>query len=169
MEKFLTVNVSSSFSSLPIETKTSVLTNPRKKAAYDQELADSSPFGRGLHRGNGGSQHHPAWDASGGGRRRHHQRTNSQVFVANLMRPRTFVIGFASVFGLAFATNALVGGPKEDVLAYGSGKGGRKMVRAWKNPSTGQWEQPAPWDPTYQRLRPTLELVPRDQVARRSR
>lgn len=43
-----------------------------------------------------------------------------------------------------------------------------EVVEAWKNPDTGFWEQPAPWDPTYRRLQPKLELVPRHQVRQRT-
>ena len=42
-------------------------------------------------------------------------------------------------------------------------------VHAWKNPETGNWEAPAPWDPVYQKLNPTLELVPKEKVKSRSR
>jgi hypothetical protein len=43
-----------------------------------------------------------------------------------------------------------------------------EVVEAWKNPDTGFWEQPAPWDPAYRRLQPKLELVPKHQVRQRS-
>jgi hypothetical protein len=46
---------------------------------------------------------------------------------------------------------------------------GKQMVEAWRNPITEQWEQAAPWDPTYRRLKPTLELVPREMVRSRTR
>eukprot|EP00549_Striatella_unipunctata_P016466 CAMPEP_0118687232 /NCGR_PEP_ID=MMETSP0800-20121206/8263_1 /TAXON_ID=210618 ORGANISM="Striatella unipunctata, Strain CCMP2910" /NCGR_SAMPLE_ID=MMETSP0800 /ASSEMBLY_ACC=CAM_ASM_000638 /LENGTH=186 /DNA_ID=CAMNT_0006584383 /DNA_START=157 /DNA_END=717 /DNA_ORIENTATION=+ len=41
------------------------------------------------------------------------------------------------------------------------------LVEAWKNPLSGEWEQPAPWDPQYQKLNPSLHMIPRDQVKRR--
>jgi len=42
--------------------------------------------------------------------------------------------------------------------------GKKSLVEAWKNPSTGFWELPAPWDPTYQKLKPQLQLVPREKL-----
>lgn len=44
------------------------------------------------------------------------------------------------------------------------GTGHKKLVEAWKNPATGRWETPAPWDPEYQRLQPALKFVPRKEV-----
>ena len=44
-----------------------------------------------------------------------------------------------------------------------------KMVEAWKNPTTGQWETPAPWNPMYRKLKPELHLVPRKDVKQGSR
>lgn len=44
------------------------------------------------------------------------------------------------------------------------GTGHRRLVEAWKNPRTGRWETPAPWDPDFQRLNPELKLVPRGDV-----
>lgn len=43
------------------------------------------------------------------------------------------------------------------------------LVQAWMNPQTGRYETPAPWDPVFRRLNPTLEQVPRNLVRRRSR
>jgi len=52
----------------------------------------------------------------------------------------------------------------DDGGALASKTGRRKLVEAWKNPHTGRWEKPRPWDPVYQKLQPTLQLVPRNEV-----
>jgi len=146
-----------------ISVAASILTNHRKRAEYDRGLLhDSGPYGTDLHRRGGG--------ASSGAhaefrRRQHrHHRPSSpglQVFVSNIMRPRTFVIGAVSVFAVAYASSF---GTKKEVV-----KEGNDLVQAWKNPSTGNWETPAPWDPTFQRLNPVLVSVPREQVSHRRR
>jgi len=148
-----------------VSVAASILTNDRKREAYDRELEDDmrSPFGGGFghqhHRPSGQRRRHPHQPGGAGGR----PTTNFGIFVSNIMRPRTFVIGFASVFALGFATTALFG-PKQPNI-----REGRDVVQAWKNPSTGNYEQPAPWDPVYRKLKPALVLVPREEVQRRQR
>ena len=44
------------------------------------------------------------------------------------------------------------------------GDGKKKLVEAWKNPKTGQWEQPAPWSKSFQQLNPKIHMVPRENV-----
>lgn len=89
--------------------------------------------------------------------------------------------GGYSSFGAALPRNLLIGGvagfacvmvartiwprkDEDDGMTRMSKNGHRKLVEAWKNPDSGRWETPKPWDPTYQRLRPKLQLVPRDEV-----
>ena len=52
----------------------------------------------------------------------------------------------------------------EEDGAWMAKTGHKKLVEAWKNPDTGRWEKPKPWDPVYQKLQPALQLVPRDKV-----
>lgn len=140
----------------------SVLSHPEKRSVYDRKLTASSPFGRGLHRQSSAfsaAQH--AQRQSG------HQPTSGlPLFVHNLMRPRTFILGTAAVFATAYASKLLVG---EDENSLHRHQQGKDLVKAWKNPKTGNYESPAPWDPTYRELQPVLELVPRDQVKKRFR
>lgn len=94
----------------------------------------------------------------------------SGSFAATL--PRNLLIG--SILGFAGATALrAMWSPKEedDGGAWTSKTGQKKLVEAWKNPNTGMWETPKPWDPMYQKLQPPLKLVPRDEVddSKRSR
>lgn len=88
--------------------------------------------------------------------------------------------GAGSSFGSALPRNLFIGGmigftgitmlrmmlptKEEDEGAWKSKTGHKKLVEAWKNPNSGRWEKPKPWDPVYQRLQPTLQMVPRDEV-----
>jgi hypothetical protein len=85
-------------------------------------------------------------------------------FLDGIFKPRNLLVGVV----LGFTAVSLVRGFLRDDEAEATDKqtrtGMTHAVEAWKNPKTGQWEQPAPWDATYQRLRPKLELIPRHQV-----
>jgi len=70
------------------------------------------------------------------------------------------VIGFAGVTLLRMMWSS----KEEEDGALMSKTGHKKLVEAWKNPGTGRWETPRPWDSDYQKLQPTLQLVPRDEV-----
>ena len=79
--------------------------------------------------------------------------------------PRNVFIG--SMIGLASVAiiNMIIPTvDKDEGSNWKSKTGQKKLVQAWKNPNTGLWEPPKPWDATYQRLQPKLELVPRGQV-----
>jgi curved DNA-binding protein CbpA len=147
-----------------ISAAASVLTNARRRAAYDEQIALSGPFGRGLHRNSdlandfGGLRPAAARQGSYG-----RPTAGLPLFFHNLLRPRTFVIGSVAVLTYAAASEYL-SGPKKVAVREGSDR-----VQAWLNPETGNYEQPAPWDPVYRKLNPTLELVPREQVKKRHR
>jgi curved DNA-binding protein CbpA len=152
-----------------ISAAAGVLTNARKRAAYDEKISLSGPFGRGLHRDSD-----LASDVFGGLRPASARQQGSShgrptaglpLFFHNLLRPRTFVIGSVAVLAYAGAAEYLSGPAK----GAGVVREGNDRVQAWKNPETGRYEQPAPWDPLYRKLNPTLELVPRDHVMKRHR
>eukprot|EP00957_Ditylum_brightwellii_P005305 404465-Ditylum_brightwellii.AAC.1 len=144
----------------------SVLSNEIERKRYDFEVADAKRFGGSTFRRNASGA---ASGAAGGGFRNGNQgRHPIEVFV----RPRNILIGAT----MGIATVALLKSTlfpdspdkdeyKDEVKRRGAGM--KKLVEAWKNPKTGEWEQPAPWDATYQKLRPKLELVPREQVRQR--
>jgi len=141
-----------------ISQAANILTNNKKRAIYDRELMmeSTSSFGRSVFR-NHQQNPHPRY----GPRRSSAAEPPLQQFFQNIIRPRTFVLGTFAIFATAYASSYLFG-TKRDHIQEGS-----SLVKAWLNPKTGQWEQPAPWDPDYQNLRPTLKLVPREEVKRR--
>lgn len=139
----------------------SVLANLRKRQVYDMELEEASRYGRPIDRsssGFGGTDtgiRHPKHNASRG----------MQGVLETIYRPRNlFIVGPLVVLTAVTAANYF---SKKDEHTF---KNTTKMVEAWKNPTTGRWEQPAPWDPAYRQYRkinPQLELVPRDKVRTR--
>ena len=127
----------------------SILGNHKERKRYDfershtgiQELRRKAARASGAHAGGGGSG----------------------SFAAAL--PRNLFIG--GVLGFAGVTILRMIMPTKDEdegSAWKSKTGQKKLVDAWKNPTTGRWETPKPWDPVYQKLQPTLQRVPRDQV-----
>jgi curved DNA-binding protein CbpA len=136
----------------------SVLTNVRERQLYDQGLEERRRYG-GMDR----------MDRSGpefGGPERGPRQQNTKGMrgvLETIYRPRNlFIVGPLVLFTAVTAANYF---KKE-----GTAENTTKMVEAWKNPQTGQWEQPAPWDPAYREYRkrnPELDLVPRSQVRTR--
>mmetsp|Transcript_15904 Transcript_15904/g.33597 ORF Transcript_15904/g.33597 Transcript_15904/m.33597 type:complete len:187 (+) Transcript_15904:137-697(+) len=80
--------------------------------------------------------------------------------------PRNLLIG--SVIGFTGVTLMRMMWPTTEEEADDTTRvaktGHKKLVEAWKNPNTGRWEKPVPWDPVYQKLQPALQLVPREDV-----
>lgn len=140
-----------------ISQAANILSNNKKRAIYDRELMikSTSSFERSAFR----KQNHP--HPRYGSRHSGTAEPPLQQFFQNIIRPRTFVLGTFAIFATAYASSNLFGNKKERLQE------GSSLVKAWLNPKTGQWEQPAPWDPDYQNLRPTLKLVPREEVKRR--
>lgn len=83
------------------------------------------------------------------------------------MLPRNVLIGgILGIVGVTLFRTILPSNEEEESYDGKVAKktGHTKLVNAWKNPSTGRWETPKPWDPMYQKLQPTLQLVPRKEV-----
>jgi DnaJ-class molecular chaperone len=140
----------------------SILSNATERRRYDREL-DDQKFWRQKNNGMGGGGFY-----GNDGLRRKSGPQNSQrgmhMAMETLFHPRYIalgVVGFASLVALSNMTGNGNNKHKVDPAS--------PMVEAWKNPNTGRWEQPAPWDPLYRKLQPTLQLMPRDQVKRRNR
>jgi curved DNA-binding protein CbpA len=139
----------------------SVLTNLRQRQLYDQALEETSRYG-GLDRidrsgfggANPGDRGVPRREAAKG----------MMSVMDTIYRPRNlFIVGPLVLFTAVTAANYF---NKKEETAENT----IKMVEAWKNPQTGQWEQPAPWDPAYREYRkrnPELAMVPRHQVRAR--
>ena len=133
----------------------SVLTNKTKKEHYDLQL--ERPFGANSawagHHAPGSARRPPTAGPT--------PTTGFQVFLQTIFRPRNMVLGSLAVYTVVatYRSYAQPATPSNTV----------DLVQAWKNPTTGEWEQPAPWDPTYRRLKPRLTMVPREQVKTRHR
>jgi hypothetical protein len=84
-----------------------------------------------------------------------------------MFRPRNFAAGFVGLFLAGYIYNTYIADDYKKKLQQQ--RHGKDMVEAWYNKATNRYEQPAPWDPTYRKLNPVLELVPRDKVQRRTR
>lgn len=140
-----------------------ILTNPTKRNAYDRTLEEgffSSYSSSEMKKRKNPRGFRPHNNSSMGGV----ERVLDVVF-----RPRNMMLGsfgllafvyFASYFGKNEDNN------EEKLLRR---RVSNHLVQAWKNPQSGHWEQPAPWDPLYRQLKPNLEYVPREQVRYRSR
>lgn len=125
----------------------SILSNPKERTRYDYEISESGV--RQLRKRAAAT----AWAGGGGG----------SSFGTAL--PRNLLIG--GVLGLAGVTLMRMVWPRkeeDDAMERMSKTGHKKLVEAWKNPDTGRWETPRPWDPVYQTLQPKLQLVSRDEV-----
>lgn len=140
------------------------LSNTKERRRYDlrqQEHTWYEPRGGG---GGGGfgsySAHaHPSHEGP--------KATGVYKVLETMFRPRNFLGGIVIGIGSFLAWQSYLNQHRsKQLLEY---RQGAPMVEAWKNPTTGQWEQAAPWDPTYRRLQPTLQLVPRNQVQSRTR
>jgi curved DNA-binding protein CbpA len=138
-----------------------VLSNTTERGLYDLEVS-SRYFGNnstGGRSGFGGGMH----GAPKPPRSQHHDGVHGVL--ERIFRPR--VVFLSLTLGVAtmwIARSYYQHDPERERLRRD--KGGSPMVEAWKNPATGQWELPAPWDPAYRNLKqpPKLKLVPRDQV-----
>ena len=139
----------------------SILSNPGERLKYDRQLADAAMFGpRGRTPGNGGD-----WYGGNNLRRSANARKPpGHVVMETLTHPRYIILGTIAL-GSMFMFSAFLGNLTSKKPEYHHSA----LVEAWKNPNTGRWEQPAPWDPLYRQLKPKLELVPREKVRRRNR
>lgn len=139
----------------------SVLSSAVERRQYDRQLQEEAMWrGHSSNNGNfygGGNFHHRP------GRRQ--PKPGMHVVMETLSNPRYILLGVAGFGGMALV-GSLLGGLSSNRPAYHHEE---PMVEAWQNPHTGRWEQPAPWDPLYQKLRPKLEMVPREKVRRRVR
>lgn len=142
-----------------------VLSNDKKRKQYDFEFESRKYH---FHRPHGtGDFHHGAGSRfrSGGG-----ASSSWARFVEGIYSPRNLAlgltIGFVTVSVIKYQILPLLNNDSEvkNRLKIDGMTGKVKMVEAWKNPRTGNWEQPAPWDPIYRKLQPKLQKVPRSQV-----
>mmetsp|Transcript_25146 Transcript_25146/g.54894 ORF Transcript_25146/g.54894 Transcript_25146/m.54894 type:complete len:198 (-) Transcript_25146:30-623(-) len=140
-----------------------VLSNDKKRRMYDADMQDW--FGR--RRKNspgppGGERAGFAYGPHGNTGRPSSSYTFFHHMLDGIYKPRNLVVGVTLGFASVAFVKSLFSDEKNDRLKKKTGRA--NLVEAWKNPATGCWETPAPWDITYQRLKPTLQLVPREKV-----
>ena len=138
-----------------------ILTNVKERQAYDnRNMYSSSSSGRG---GMAGSNFHPL--------RRHNQNATASLthVLVSMFTPRNMILGPVLVLATVSAIQYTLGMDHSTTKRSSTVDGSQDRVQAWKNPATGRYETAAPWDPVFQRLQPTLESVPRDQVHTRHR
>ena len=135
-----------------------VLSNEKERRRYDFELQEATRFGvdrRTVSNSYGFS------DSPHDGMNRKGSRMNSLFdnLLGGVLRPRNLFLGVTlGVVTVAYFNASYA---KDDQV---SRTGKSNLVEAWRNPLTGKWEQPKPWDKTYRNLQPTLHLIPREKV-----
>mmetsp|Transcript_24267 Transcript_24267/g.67211 ORF Transcript_24267/g.67211 Transcript_24267/m.67211 type:complete len:198 (+) Transcript_24267:114-707(+) len=138
-----------------------VLANPEERKTYDRQLMEDIIWRGGTEYRRGGVK-----GFSGADRRyRRPLKPTGHVVMETLTNPRFFMLGLIGFGGVA-VLGSILGGVSSKRPEYQSYE---PLVEAWKNPLTGRYEQPAPWDKEYQRMKPKLELVPREKVWKRHR
>ena len=128
----------------------SILGNDIKRRRYDFDMSES-----GIQELRKKAAARAKSAAAGGGA--------SSSFAATL--PRNVLIGgILGVAGVTIIRSILPNQENNDDEHHEQHTGKKRLVEAWLNPRTNLWEKPKPWDAEYQRLRPVLQFVPRDQV-----
>lgn len=139
-----------------IANAASVLTNPQTRRLYDHEVSQN-PFRQEMY------ARQPQNNTF-----QHRQRKAGPPphglgrVLENVFRPRNVVLGPILLFVTVSTARSVLG--YDDTLVVDDSD---QRVQAWMNPRTGRYETPAPWDPYYRQLNPTLEQVPRKQVSSR--
>jgi curved DNA-binding protein CbpA len=134
----------------------SVLCSPTKRIQYDRHLQEQSMWKKPRAYGNAHHYGGESFDRSNVHSNRWPTQKGAHMLALGL-GAGLLGLGLLSYFG---------GAQKQENRGYHAGSA--NMVEAWHNPSSGRWEQPAPWDPTYRKLKPALHLVPREKVERRN-
>ena len=154
------------------------LGEPSKRSMYDDAREFGIPFdeeGGGASGGWAGGGY-GGFDKGAGERRAggsNAGRRGFHRFLGKLFQPRVFaLVSVATIGSLAFKDNRGAGGASlvDDGGGAGGGGGGGGgagggQVQAWKNPQTGRWETPQPWNPLYREHRHTQQLMPRSSVS----
>jgi DnaJ-class molecular chaperone len=148
----------------------SILTSKTKREMYDLELELQRFTPNVLNEPRGSSLFHarpPRPRVKNG--QQQTATTGFQIFLEQVFRPRNMILGSVAIYAFVSYFSANNINNKQRRMLMERQPGVAERVEAWKNPQTGQWEQPAPWDPVYRNLKPKLELVPREQVRSRTR
>ena len=125
---------------------------------YDLELEDARRYGFKRSRGGSGGV-----GPFGGG-----DMNRKRQVMQSMYKPQNMAIGLTMGMTAVFFFKSFCNTKNEDT-EHDLRTGNKALVEAWKNPDSGQWEQPAPWSEKYQKLKPKIELVPRDIVRKAQR
>jgi hypothetical protein len=131
-----------------------VLSSESERTIYDMEWMD--PHRWEIRRNRGATDSVFRHDV----KRPKEHASSMHAFFDGMARPRNIALG------LTIGISAVVAIGRDELLPVHDDKKTAR-VEAWYNPETNQWEPPAPWDPNYRKLRPTLQFMPRDQVRHR--
>lgn len=149
-----------------------VLSNAKERRRYDFELQDRFWYQNRSHGGGGAGEAHPGYQygPTYNSIRKNQQKANGfHGIMDTVFRPRNLLMGVALGVGYAVFYQTFLMDQDAKKKLQQQQQHGKQLVEAWRNPKTGRWEQAAPWDPIYRQLKPTLQLVPRDQVQTRNR
>ena len=141
-----------------ISNAASVLTNEKKRRAYDIKLESSNIFGSSFHPRHGAAANHSNARRAA----RPEASSSSMQMIYRIYRPRNLILFPAAFFATVSAIQYFTGTEHKPRINHHSDE--KKLVQAWKHPKTGEYHTPAPWDKEYRRLKPTLEYVPRENV-----
>ena len=132
-----------------------VLTNATERRIYDAEMMD--PIRSELRNHGRGFRRNAATAAAHGATEVQHS-SFLHAFFDGMGRPRNIALGLTIGVGTMMALQYTFGRKETQKRQT------PVLVEAWFNPLTRQYEPPAPWDPTYKKLKPTIEYVPRQDV-----
>lgn len=141
----------------------SVLTNPSKRRMYDMQLQHGSSALYGIYR-NQYTQHQQSPS-----HRYERGSAPSQTVPSFRSIPFRYIfMGSVAAYATISCLHWMYGKRQQDNrLTEAMSRDSQALIPAWKNPRTGYYEQPAPWDPVYRQLNPTIEMIPRDKVRMR--
>ena len=143
-----------------------VLSDKKERRRYDLQRSDRFWYQNHRHSSASASAAGPYADM----RAKAHQgpkATGMNAVLDTMFRPRNFILGVGAFVGMTFFYSTFVDNTYRKKLKQQ--QHGKEMVEAWYNTTTKRWEQPAPWDTTYRKLNPVLEMVPREKVQQRTR
>jgi curved DNA-binding protein CbpA len=139
-----------------------VLTNPLERARYDKTL-ERADWHKTISMSETGGWSAPRFGSYTDGIK---AQSPFQRFILVAFRPSSMLLGCIVLYVCVKAGDAVYD-RKAHLPQNQAKQEAESLVRAWKNPRTNQWEQPAPWDPLYRQLQPELELKPKHLVKAR--
>jgi DnaJ-class molecular chaperone len=153
-----------------ISSAYTVLSDVKQKQKYDLELNEWNTFGRHRIRhpqGSGGFNGNGNTTDIFGNQRTRGSNSGKFRFIEGITKPKNVVIGLTLGFVAVASVKSMLGMEPDVKHAQNReivGDGKKKLVEAWMNPKTKQWEQPAPWSKSFQKLNPKIHMVQRENV-----